>query len=138
MRQYDKAEENYRQAKARGINEGQNMGILSMVRGNYTEAITYFKSADKTCQYNTALCYTMNGEFDNAQKSVDCMEPKSKTAPTYYLKAVIAARAKKLDELTSNLGKAISIDSKMRSKAADDKEFESYRSRPEFQKLMNK
>ncbi|MDZ4758014.1 MAG: tetratricopeptide repeat protein [Bacteroidota bacterium] len=138
MRQYDKAEENYRQAKARGINTGQNMGILSMVRGNYTEAISNFKTADKTCQYNMALSYTMNGEYDNAQKSVDCMEPKSKTAPTYYLKAVIAARANKLDELTTNLAKAISIDSKMRAKASEDKEFEAYRSRPEFQKLMNK
>lgn len=138
LRQYDKAEDNYRQAKARGISVGQNMGVLSMVRGNYTEAITHFKSADKNCTYNIALCYTMNGEYDNAQKAVDCMDPKSKTAPTYYLKAVIAARANKIDEMTSNLTKAISIDPKLKTRAAEDKEFELYRSRPEFQKVINK
>lgn len=138
LRQYDKAEESYKQAKAKGINNGQNMGILSMVRGNYSEAITNFKSANKVCQYNMALSYTMNGEFENAQKSADCIDSKKKNSQTYYLKAVIASRANNINEVVSNLTKSFELDGKMRANAMDDQEFAKFKDKPEFQKVLNK
>ncbi len=136
LKMYDKAEENYKKAKSYGVNVNNNMGILNMVRGQYSDAISNFKAAGKACQYNMALAYTMNGEYSPAQKAIDCMDAKDKDAQAWYLKAVIGARAGNLSDLTTNLKKAISMDSKLKAVAADDLEFIKYFKTNEFKSVV--
>lgn len=136
MKMYDKAEENYKMAKSKGMNEGNNLGILSLKRGNYNDAISYFKGANATCQYNLGLAYTLVGEYDNAQKTLDCIESNKKDASVYYLKAIAASRAGKLSDLTTYLTKAIQLDPSYKQTAMDDLEFLKYRNSTEFKNVV--
>ncbi|MSQ78325.1 MAG: hypothetical protein EXR21_01440 [Flavobacteriaceae bacterium] len=136
LKMYDKAEENYKKAKSYGVNVNNNMGIINIVRGQYSDAINNFKAAGRGCQYNMALAYTMNGEYSPAQKAIDCMDAKDKDAQTWYLKAVIAARAGNLTEVTTNLKKAIGMDGKLKAIAVEDLEFIKFFKTNEFKSVV--
>ena len=46
---------------------------------------------------------------------------------TYYLKAILAARMEKKDDVKANLAKAIELDPKLADRAANDAEFSDYK-----------
>ncbi|MBI3233767.1 MAG: tetratricopeptide repeat protein, partial [Bacteroidetes bacterium] len=138
MKMYEKAEENYKKAKSMGITiANYNIGILNLARGNYGDAITNFKASDKTCHYNMGLAYALNGEQANGQKAIDCMENKDKDAQAWYLKAIMAARAKDATNMTTYLKKCIQMDSKYKQIAMEDLEFLSYFKTNEFRAAVN-
>lgn len=140
LKSYEKAEENYKLAKAKGVSDttvSYNMGILNMVRGQYADAIRNFNASNKKCTYNMALAYTMNGEFDRGNGAIDCMEPNSKDAQSWYLKAVIASRKGDLANTTTYLTKAIQMDPKLKATAATDLEFLKFFGKGEFKNVIN-
>ncbi|TNE81370.1 MAG: tetratricopeptide repeat protein [Bacteroidetes bacterium] len=134
QKDYDKAEEMYKAAKAAGENENMNMGMLEFRKGNYEGAITYL--ANEKCEFNTALTYLMKGDYSNAKASLDCVKNEDKNANYYYLSAILGARTNNLEAVTSNLTRSIQLDAKMRDAAKADLEFRRVRDRAEFQNAI--
>ncbi len=138
MKMYEKAEDNYKKAKSMGIKPASyNIGVLNMSKGNYSDAISNFKAADRKCQYNMALAYTMQNELSEGQKAIDCMETKDKDAQSWYLKAIMAARAKDATNMTTYLKKCIQMDSKYKQIAMEDLEFINFFKSNEFRSAVN-
>lgn len=133
MKNYDKAEENYKKAKSFGIKPASyNLGVLSLARGNYGDAISNFKASENSCHYNMGLAYTLNGEYSSGQKAIDCMDNKDKDAQSWYLKAITAARAKDATNMGTYLAKCIQLDSKYKQIALEDLEFLTFWKTNEF------
>lgn len=97
----------------------ENLAVIDILNGKYADAAA--KLANASCCGNKALAYILTGQLDKASASLKCECPKSS-----YLKAVIAARQGKADEVKANLEKA-SKDSKLAERAAKDIEFAQYR-----------
>jgi tetratricopeptide (TPR) repeat protein len=137
QKQYTESEEKYRAAKSkmdRNVNPDYNLGVLYTRMGKYTNASESFKNT--TCRYNVALAYLLKGEYDNAEKTFNCIPAEKKDADTYYLMAVTSARKGKLDGVSTNLARAIQMDSKLKSKAKDDLEFRDFKGKSEFENLL--
>jgi len=133
MKNYVLAEQNYKKAKSSGIKPANyNLGVLNLARGNYGDAISDFKASGNTCHYNMGLAYTMNGEHSSGQKAIDCVDAKDKDAQAWYLKAIMAARAKDANNMGTYLAKSIQLDSKYRQLAMEDLEFLRYWNTNEF------
>ncbi len=100
-----------------GNNEAKsNLGITSIVAGNYTAAAT---SLSNTNSYDEALANVMAGNLDKASTILS----KLNTAKADYLKAVIAARKGNCTEVGTNLKNAYSKDASLKQRAANDIEF---------------
>ena len=98
----------------------ENLAVLDILDGKYADAAA--KLADtKGCCHNKTLAYILNGQLDQAAASAKCASPK-----VAYLKAVIAARQGKADEVKANL-EAAGKDEKLAERAAKDIEFAQYR-----------
>ncbi len=119
---YVNAERNYLLAKSFGAQNNLNLGNLKIRQGDYNAALSYYGSVN-SCSYNAALAATLAGNYDQALKSLDCAQ---QNASVYYLRAVIAARTNKLDNLTTNLSRAILEDQSLKAKAVKDLEFKKY------------
>lgn len=133
-KEYDKAAEYYKQAKAAGQNEDINMGLLEFRKGQYEEAVSYLQN--QKCDFNTALAYLMKGDYNNAKASLDCVKNENRDAKYYYLQAVLGARTNQLEAVTSNLTRSIQLDGSYRELAKGDLEFRRVRDRAEFQNAI--
>ncbi len=98
-----------------------NKGVISIKRANYSDAVDYFK-ADS---FNKALAQTLAGDNDIAVSTLDNLG-SSEYGLFYYLKAVTAARANKVDDVIENLRMAISKESKLKDYAKADAEFKKF------------
>ena len=111
---YDAA---YRAFTAAGDANGKaNQGIVDILTGNYAKAATELADA-KGCCNNTVLAYILTNQLDKAAAAVHCNDPR-----VHYLKAVIAARQGKADEVKAELEKAYANDA-LKARAAKDVEF---------------
>ncbi len=95
-----------------------NKGVISIKRANYSDAVDYFK----TDSFNKALAQTLAGDNDIAISTLEGLG-SSEYGLFYYLKAVTAARANKVDDVIENLRIAISKESKLKDYAKADAEF---------------
>ncbi len=134
QKDYAKAEEMYKAAKAAGENENMNMGMLEFRKGNYEGAISYL--SQEKCEFNTALAYLMKGDYSNAKASLDCVKNEDKNANYYYLNAILGARTNNLEAVTSNLTRSVQLNANMRDMAKSDLEFRRVRDRAEFQNAI--
>ena len=75
----------------------------------------------------------MIGNYAEANKSLDAQDREDKDAVSYYLKAIIGARAGNADAMGTNLRMAIEKDARFREEAKADLEFRKYWDKPEFQ-----
>lgn len=125
---FDNAKSYYETAQGLGIDENFNLGIVSIVKGDYAGALSLF--GGKTCSYNVALAQLLSGNASGAASTLDCVADK--TAAVYYLMAVAGARSGNTSMIYENLPKAISKDPSYRAQAADDKEFMKFNTTPEF------
>ncbi|NTW31855.1 MAG: hypothetical protein HGB12_04405 [Bacteroidetes bacterium] len=125
-KEYDNAKAFYETAKGLGVNTDFNLGIISIRKGDYANALSLFST--KTCMYNIALAQLLSGT--DAVSTLECTNPK--TAAVYYLLAVAGARANNTSLIFENLPKAISEDASYREQAKDDREFLKYNSSAEF------
>ena len=95
-----------------------NQGIILIKRAQYSEAVAHFASDS----FNKALAETLAGENDTAISTLDNLG-SSEYGLFYYLKAVTAAKANKVDDVIENLRIAISKESALKEYAKDDIEF---------------
>jgi tetratricopeptide (TPR) repeat protein len=128
---FTKAEAYFADARRLGANVDNNLGIIMINKGDYSRALTYF--GDKTCKHNVALAHLLSGNIEGANQNAKCAPEH---AETFYLLAVIGARANDSQAVISNLGKAIAADSAMKNIARNDREFLKFFENPEFNALV--
>lgn len=119
---YANAERNYLLAKSFGAQNNINLGNTKIRQGDYNAALSYYGTVN-ACTYNAALAAALSGNYEQALKNLDCAK---QNASVYYLRAVIAARTNNLDNLTTNLARAILEDQSLKAKAIKDLEFKKY------------
>ncbi|MCD4746322.1 MAG: outer membrane beta-barrel protein [Bacteroidales bacterium] len=127
---YNTAKTNYLAAQKQGVNVSYNLGILKILDGNYTGALSSFTG--KKCNYNVALAQLLTTNFTGASNTLNCAP---KNAQSYYLMAIVGARTANESMLYENLKKAISEDPSYKEQAKEDREFIKYYSNPDFQNV---
>ncbi len=114
-----KATEMYTAAMSAGPEVGENMAIVDILNGNYSNAVSHCGSA---ASFNCALSKLLSGDKDGAMSMVDA-SPDKDSAIGMYLKAVISARKGDATGVISNLTSSIAKDGAMKAMARDDREF---------------
>lgn len=139
-----------------------NLGVLSLLNKDFTNAKSYFESAQKlgvsegynlgiikikegdypgaitsfggkTCDYNVALAQILVANLSSAQQSLECVT--NKTAAVNYLLAVVGARSGNTSLMYEKLKLACS-DASLKTQAKEDREFLKYFNAPEFQNIV--
>ena len=129
-----------------------NLGLISLAKGNPTDAQAYFGKAagttgnldaalgasyilqgdyakaqnalSQTSSNNAALSQILNNDYNGARRTLAAVaNPNGMTA---YLAAIIAARTNDRDAVYSNLRTAVSRNKTLAYKAASDLEFAKY------------
>lgn len=114
-----KAKELYTAASGAGKEVNYNMGIIDIMEGNYSNAVTKMSGMNS---FNAALAQLLNGNNDGAIKTIDASDEKD-LALSYYLKAIAGARSGNKDLTVNNLKTAFSKDAGLKKKAMKDVEF---------------
>lgn len=114
------AEEYFNAATDAGAEVSYNLGIINIIKGEYKTAVTYFKD---DVSFNAALAMLLADQTGAADKTLDAL---GENAMAYYLKAVIAARAQRENEVFDYLRNAVGMDSKLAGMAKTDLEFFRY------------
>jgi len=130
--QYDTALYLYDLATKAGADVRNNKAIVYIKKGEYDLAIQTFEG--QRYDYNKALAYTLKKDYSNAKTVIDKID--NKTANDFYLRAIVGARSKDLDLLTTSLTRAIKLDPSLRQKAKVDREFRNYWDKPEFENAL--
>jgi tetratricopeptide (TPR) repeat protein len=139
-----------------------NLGVLSLLKKDYTNAKSYFESAQKlgvaegynlglikikegdytsaislfagkTCDYNVALAQILVANLTAAQQSLECVS--NKTAASNYLLAIVGARSGNTTLMYEKLKMACN-DPILKAQAKEDREFLKYFNAPEFQNIV--
>ena len=97
----------------------KNLGIVHILTGKYNEAAQELKDVDGCC-HNTVLAYILTNQLDKAMSTAKCGDPK-----VWYLKAIIAARQGKVNEMKGFLENAYK-NPDLKARAANDIEFAGY------------
>lgn len=109
----------YAAASGAGPEVNSNQGILDIRNGNYSMAVSNLSAAGS---YNTALAKLLAGDKDGAMSSIEASDDKN-SAEGHYLMAVISARKGDANGVVSHLTTSVGMDSSMKAKAAEDREF---------------
>jgi tetratricopeptide (TPR) repeat protein len=148
---YDAAKISFEQAARIAPSAGEpqmNLGLISMVNGDYNTAQSrfgaaagvpelnealgayYLKQGDNSAaanalsnvtSNNAALAQILNKDYSSAKRTLSAIaEPD---ATTYYLTAVLGARTNNESMITNNLRQAIKLDSSLAERASKDLEF---------------
>ena len=110
---------------SKGVNANnfdEALGHLYIAQGKYNQAAA---KMSKSANNSGALATILSQDYADAQKILSNI--KNPDAMTYYLKAILAARMEKKDEVKTNLAKAIELDPKLADRAANDAEFSDYK-----------
>ena len=111
------AEQCFRKA---GTPEAQkNLGVVNILTGKYNEAAQVLKDVDGCC-HNTVLAYILTNQLDKAMSTAKCGDPK-----VWYLKAIVAARQGKVNDMKAFLENAYK-NPDLKARAANDIEFAGY------------
>ncbi len=116
---FKKAKELLAKASGAGAEGNYNKGIISIVEGNYADAVS---NLGEVKSFNKALAQVLNKDFEGAKTTLEASEDKV-SAQGFYLKAIIASRTDKADDAVANLKSAIEKDASFKAKAAKDREF---------------
>jgi len=128
---FEKAEGLFRSAAGAGKEVDYNMGIVNVNKGNYSQAVNNFGSA---CLFNAALAQTMNKNYSQALKTLDCVFEGC--IMSNYLKAVIYARQGKADNMFKALETAVKVNPDLKKLAATDIEFGKYFADSKFKSIV--
>lgn len=132
MMNYEKARDNYEFAKSKGLNVNNNLAILDIKVAEYSSATETF--SEERCDYNVALAYTLDEQYEKALEKIDCITEKS--ADVFYLRAIIGARQGNTELMTTSLTRAIEKDSSIRERAKNDLEFHQYHGSEDFKNAI--
>ena len=126
-----KAETYFGAASGAGEAVNQNLGIVSIMKGNYPQAVKYLGDSDSP---NTGLAKILAGDNNGALKSLD-----SATGDNYmtaYYKAVVGARTAKENLMYENLEKVVKMNPEMKTTIATDMEFAKYFNEARFKEIV--
>jgi Flp pilus assembly protein TadD len=98
----------------------QNLAIVSIINGDYKTAAT---SLEGTGSINEALVKCLNGNLNGAKNTLDKVNGDT-TGKASYIKAVIAAKEGKTNDVTKYLADAFAKDATLKTKAQNDITFE--------------
>ncbi len=115
---YTTAAQHFTDAQNLGEDVLYNMGVVSIQKGEYQKALTYFKDID--CKHNVALAQMLSGKMNEALTNLKCAPESCKT---FYTLAVYGARTNNGDMVYEYLEKAIAKNPGLKSKAKEDREF---------------
>ena len=99
------------------------LGNLYIAQGQYDRAVKAFGDTKSNA---AALAQIMSKNYTAAKNTLGQVE--NADAYTYYLSAIVGARTNNATVVAENLKKAISMDSSLRAKAANDVEFAKFAS----------
>ena len=97
-----------------------NQGVIDILTGNYDKAVENLKEPVGCCN-NTVLAYILTNQLDKASAAAKC-----KDANVNYLRAVIAARQGKMDEVKTYLDTVAKQNKALAERATKDVEFAEY------------
>ena len=130
LKDYKKADAQFRKAQQLGEKESYNLGIYEIPRGNYSKALTML--GDAKCNYNLGLAQLVSGNNSAAEATLKCAP---QTPETFYLIAIVGARTNNTKMLYEYLMKACQ-DPNLKSQAKGDREFYNFAKTPEFQNIV--
>lgn len=117
--------------KAAGAtNVNELMGNLSLMQGNYSQAVSQFGDAPSN---SAALAQLLSKDYITAATTLTRVSHPD--AMTSYLKAIIAARTNNSQLAVDNLREALQADPSLKGYAANDLEFQSLKTDAGFQLL---
>ncbi|MDR2962529.1 MAG: tetratricopeptide repeat protein [Bacteroidales bacterium] len=117
-------------AQGAGPEVRYNLGWAQFKAGNYDQAVAMFANAPR---FNTALAQVLTGDNDSAMQTLTRAES---SAVASYLKAVIGAREKNLDQVTTNLQAAVNADPTLLQRAKKDIEFRAFAQDASFKAIV--
>jgi tetratricopeptide (TPR) repeat protein len=116
---WKKAKELLEKSNGAGVEGNYNKGIISIVQGNYSSAISSFGD-NKT--FNKALAQVLNKDFEAAIATINASSDVT-SAQGHYLKAIAYAHQDKVDECVKALQASIAKDASFKAKMIRDREF---------------
>ncbi len=129
--EYKQAEKYFLNANKMGVDNNYNLGLIEIVKGDYSSAINKFSGVK--CNYNVALAQLLSGNNSAAASSLECAR---KNAATYYLMAIVGVRTGNETMMLTNLKKAVKADSKYKAEARIDREFIKHFETSEFKEIV--
>ncbi len=118
-----------RSAGADGLDSA--MGLLSLLQGNYNQAVGAFGNVKSN---NAGLAQLLVRDYNKAKQTLETVE--NPDAITAYLLAVIASRTNNFNDVAANLRTAIGRDRSIATQALNDLEFAKYRTNQEFLSIV--
>ena len=127
-----KAETYFGAASGAGDAVNHNLGILSIIKGNYAQAVKYLGDSDSP---NTGLAKIMAGDNNGALKSLESSKLENNYMNEYF-KAVIGARTAKENLMYESLEAVVKIKPEMKKTIASDMEFAKYFNEARFKEIV--
>ena len=127
-----KAETYFGAASGAGDAVNQNLGILSIIKGNYAQAVKYMGDSDSP---NTGLAKIMAGDNNGALKALESSKLENNYMNEYY-KAVIGARTAKENLMYESLESVVKMNPEMKSTIVSDMEFAKYFNEARFKEIV--
>jgi tetratricopeptide (TPR) repeat protein len=110
-----------------------NLGIVSMKKANYDQAVRYFSDFQDV---NSALAKILTGDNNGALRDLEAFE-RPNCFMKEYLKAVVGARTARENLLFDSLRAAVEYNPEMKAKAKTDLEFGKYFNDQRFTSIVN-
>ncbi len=120
-----KAKQSFGQAAGAGTPLDYNMGVVAIIEADYSTAAGNLKGSGTN---NAALACILNKDYAGATKELNAVAADDLT---FYLKAVVAARQSKEQDVIANLQKAGAL----KEAAKSDLEFAAYFENADFKAL---
>ena len=120
-------------ASGAGNEVNYNLGIVSMKKANYDQAVRYFANFQDV---NTALAKILTGDNNGALRDLEAFD-RPNCFMKEYLKAVIGARTARENLMFESLEAAVQYNADMKAKAKTDLEFAKYFNNTRFQQIVN-
>lgn len=124
------AQDYFNQASKLGLNTNYNRGVIQLMDGRYSEALTLMNSK---CNYNMAVAQTAMKDYGVAKVNLNCIP---QTAETYYLKALIGAKTNDIEYVISNLRMAIELKPTIKDKIINNCDFKKFETNNEFKEIV--
>lgn len=125
-----KAKEAFGNAAGAGKVLDYNMGVVAIYDADYKAAAAKLKGSASN---NAALACILSKDYAGASKELAAVA--SPDAMTSYLKAVVAARTSKTEDVIANLKAAVAKDAALKDAAKTDLEFAAYFENADFKAL---
>ena len=126
------AETYFGAASGAGDAVNNNLGILSIIKGDYAKAVKYLGDSDSP---NTGLAKILAGDNNGALKSLENCTWQGCYWKEYF-KGVVGARTAKENLMYESLEKAIKLKPELKKTASTDMEFAKYFNETRFKELV--